>query len=92
MGVMECGRKGCGNILCSRTITRGGGCWGGYICDSCFSALDKLRLTWPEQMSPMEMSVKIEEFMDSDATADRLGLNRPRSRDELFESFTRVRE
>lgn len=37
MGVMECSRKGCDNILCDRYSTTYG-----YICQECFGELTEL--------------------------------------------------
>lgn len=50
MGVMECDRKGCQNILCDRYNSTYG-----YICDECF-----------EELENKPLPVDILQFMDTE--------------------------
>ena len=46
MGVMECRRKGCKNILCNRYSTTYG-----YICDECFEEMKMIHIPIPTFLS-----------------------------------------
>lgn len=61
MGVNECDRRGCENIMCDRLIVNNNY----YICDDCWKELVALKNTWPRIMPKNEVLKKIEEFMSS---------------------------
>lgn len=59
MGVIQCGRGECENILCSRLILNDGY----YICDDCWEELLGYKSTWPPTLSVKDAKAKIEHFM-----------------------------
>lgn len=63
MGVMECNRKGCSNILCRRCILDSSA----YICDECFAELVAMKGTWQREMTAADVRDAIEQFMASRA-------------------------
>ena len=63
MGVMECDRHDCQNIMCKRTID-GTECY--YICDECFEELKiYLAITFQEEAEKGEVLKAIDEFMET---------------------------
>ncbi len=59
MGVMECSRNGCEEILCSSMFE------GRYICHSCLKDLQKLRDSIPPNTTYGEIQKMLKEFWDS---------------------------
>lgn len=85
MSVLECDRRGCEHIMCSRLILDSTA----YICGDCWSELQTYKESWPETMTVAEVREHIEDFMyespvgtyikikgcDVDAEFDRLTRN-----------------
>ena len=49
MGVLSCGRDGCHNIMCDRSVQTDDG-WH-YICDDCYAGLLSFKAMWPKDMA-----------------------------------------
>jgi hypothetical protein len=60
MGVLPCGRDGCENIMCRRSVLGTG-----YICDECYEELLEYRRTWPDIMTRENIRGRVEHFMES---------------------------
>jgi hypothetical protein len=60
MGVKECGRAGCENIMCDRLIDGHT-----YLCSDCWSELLRVKETWPKEMMGGEVRKRIDEFLES---------------------------
>ena len=62
MSVKACGRAGCHNVMCDRTIL--GAEY--YLCDDCFDELLAWKNRWPKMTRPSAVRGLILEFIDSD--------------------------
>lgn len=65
MGVMTCGRDGCRNILCDRTITHSDYS-SSYICDECWEELMNFKDTLTPPMTERDVREAIDGFMDTE--------------------------
>lgn len=61
MGVLACDRTGCPHIMCDRLILDGTQ----YICSDCFAELLRVKSTWPDTMTTLELRERVESFMDT---------------------------
>jgi hypothetical protein len=81
MGVMACGRRGCEEILCTRTVLEGNR----YICEGCYQELLVYKDTWALGTTIPDVRDLIEGFMDSCK-----GLYAPASGDDIDREFERL--
>jgi len=79
MGVMECERKGCEQILCRRMV-----CDNRYICESCYEDLLEYKKTWPSTMTKDKVRQLIVAFMESECAPI------PLDEDGIDEEFNRL--
>lgn len=68
MGVMQCSRSGCDEIMCDRLINGRN-----YICNTCFTELvDWKREHWPDTMTIVELTERIQNFLSTEKGSHRV--------------------
>jgi len=83
MGVLECGRIKCENIMCHKLILG----HKMYICDECWQELLLYKQTWPNEMTVRNVRTRIEEFMDEHPPGTFVSIT---NQDEINEEFKRL--
>lgn len=81
MGVMECDRRGCPEIMCRRLILEGSM----YICDGCYAELQRARESWPKAMTAVEVWDAIKKFM-----VTRVGTHTVLDQEGIDQEFKRL--
>ena len=83
MGVMECNRNGCRNIMCERLFDNRR-----YICEECWRELLEHRKSWPASMQRSDVKGIIERFLETDVGTH----SPPLTADEVDAEFKRLVE